>query len=227
VLAAPPVGAWEDRGVAGDADLVAALRRGDRAAFAELVDGWGPAMLRVARLHVPSHSVAEEVVQETWLAVLRGLPKFEGRSSLRTWVFSIVLNLARTRGQREHRVLPFAALRGRWEESRGEPAVPQERFQGRGGERPGWWAAPPARWADPHEQLESRHVQAALQAAIAALPPRQRETLVLRDVLGLDAEEACSVLGVSDGNHRVLLHRARAKVRAELERHLAGEEVAR
>jgi RNA polymerase sigma-70 factor, ECF subfamily len=210
--------------VVDEAELVAALRRGDRDAFAQLVDGWGPAMLRVARLHVPSHAVAEEVVQETWLAVLRGLPRFAGRSSLRTWVFSILLNQARTRGVRERRVLPFAALRERFEGGRGEPAVPPERFQGRDGERPGWWAAPPLRWADPQRQLETREAHAVLLAAIAALPARQREVLVLRDVLGLDAEEACSVVGVSDGNHRVLLHRGRAKVRAALERHLAGEE---
>jgi RNA polymerase sigma-70 factor, ECF subfamily len=203
--------------VADDAELLAALRRGDRDAFAGLVDAWGPAMLRLARLHVPSHAVAEEVVQETWLAVLRGLAGFEGRSSLRTWVFSILLNLARTRGTRERRVLPFAALR------RGEPAVPAERFQGRRGERPGWWAAPPIHWADPHAQLETREAHAVLQAAIAALPARQREALVLRDVLGLEPEEACSVIGVSEGNQRVLLHRARAKVRTALERHFAEE----
>ena len=154
---------------------MAALRRGDRAAFAELVDGWGPAMLRIARLHVPSHAVGEA-----------------GR-----------------------RVDPPCRREER------EPAVPPERFQGRGAERPGWWAAPPARWADPHEQLETREAHAVLQAAIAALPPRQRELLVLRDVLGLDAEEACSVAGVSDGNQRVLLHRARAKVRQALEDHFA------
>jgi RNA polymerase sigma-70 factor, ECF subfamily len=202
-----------------DSELLTALRRGDEAAFAELVDAWGPAMLRVARMHVPSHSIAEEVVQEAWLGVLRGLPRFEGRSSLRTWVFSILLNRARSRGEREHRVLPFAAL---WER---EPAVPPERFQGRRGERPGWWAAPPLRWADPQAQLESRAAQEALQAAIAELPARQREAIVLRDVLGLEAEEACSVMGVSDGNHRVLLHRARAKVRSALEQHFAGGEV--
>ena len=207
-----------------DAELLAALRRGDRDAFVRLVDGWGPAMLRLARLHVPNHAVAEEVVQDTWLAMLHGLPRFEGRSTLRTWVFSILLNQARTRGARERRVLPFAALRDRFEERRGEPAVPPERFQGRNGERPGWWAAPPGRWADPHEQLETREAHAVVQAAIASLPVRQREVIVLRDVLGLDAEEVCSVMGVSDGNQRVLLHRARAKVRAALERHLAGEE---
>jgi RNA polymerase sigma-70 factor (ECF subfamily) len=206
-----------------DAELVAALRRGDEVAFAEVVDGWGPALLRLARLHVPSHAIAEEVVQETWLAVLTGLPRFEERSSLRTWVFSILLNLARTRGQREHRVLPFAALRDRWQE-RG-PAVASERFQRPGDERPGWWAVPPARWDDPHERLETAEATAALQAAIAALPPRQREALVLRDVLGLGADEACTVMNVADGNHRVLLHRARAKVRSALERHFAGREV--
>jgi RNA polymerase sigma-70 factor (ECF subfamily) len=210
--------------VRDDAELVEALRRGDEAAFADLVDSWGAAMLRVARLHVASHAVAEEVVQEAWLAVLRGLPGFEARASLRSWVFAILRNLARERGQRERRVLPFAALRDAWEDRRGDPAVAPERFQGRRGERPGWWAAPPARWADAHEQLETAEVHAALQAAIAALPRRQREVLVLRDVLGLEAEEACSVLDVSDGVQRVLLHRARSKVRAALERHLAGEQ---
>jgi RNA polymerase sigma-70 factor (ECF subfamily) len=215
--------AWEDRGVDDDAVVVAALRRGDEAVFADLVDGWGPAMLRLARVHVPSHAIAEKVVQETWLAVLRGLPGFEGRSSLRGWVFAILLNRARSRGKREHRVVPFAALRERFEERRGEPAVDPERFQDRHGERPGWWAAPPARWAGPAEQLETAEVRAALLSAVADLPARQREVLVLRDILGLSAEEASSVLGVSEGNQRVLLHRARSRVRSALEPQLAGE----
>jgi RNA polymerase sigma-70 factor, ECF subfamily len=208
-----------------DAEVLAALRRGDETVFAELVDRWGPAMLRLARAHVPSHAIAEEVVQDTWLAVLRGLPRFEGRSSLRSWVFSILLNVARTRGKREHRILPFAALRERFAERGGEPAVDPERFQDRHGQRPGWWAAPPARWADPEQRFESAEVQAALLAAIAELPARQREVLVLRDVLGLDSEEACSVLGVTEGNQRVLLHRARSRVRGVLEPQLAGEVV--
>jgi RNA polymerase sigma-70 factor (ECF subfamily) len=206
---------WEDRHVTEDAELLAALRRGEEAAFADLVDRWSPAMLRLARLHVPSHGVAEEVVQETWLAVLRGLDRFEGRASLRSWVFSILLNRARSLGTRERRVLPFASLRERWAE-RGDPGVPPERFQGLGDERPGWWAVPPARW-DPHARLETAEAVAALQAAVAALPPRQREALVLRDVLGLSPEEAASVLGVNDGNQRVLLHRARSHVRNALE----------
>jgi RNA polymerase sigma-70 factor, ECF subfamily len=209
--------------VRDDAALVEALRRGDEAAFAEIADRWGPALLRLARVHVPSRAVAEEVVQETWLAVLRGIDRFEGRSSLRTWVFGILLNLARTHGRRERRSLPFAALRERWHEHRGEPVVPEDRFQGRGDERPGWWSAPPDRWADPEERLQAAAAREVLGDAIAALPPRQREVIVLRDVLGCSAEEVSNVLEVSDGNQRVLLHRARAKVRAVLERHLGGE----
>jgi len=218
VVLLPPrraAGPCEDRHVTDDADLLAALRRGDEAAFADVVDRWSPAMLRLARLHVPSHGVAEEVVQETWLAVVRGLERFEGRASLRSWVFSILLNRARSLGTRERRVLPFASLRERWSD-RDDPGVPPERFQGPHDDRPGWWAVPPARW-DPHAQLETAEAIAALQTAIAALPARQREALVLRDVLGLSPEEAASVLGVSDGNQRVLLHRARSRVRTALE----------
>jgi RNA polymerase sigma-70 factor, ECF subfamily len=206
-----------------DAELVASLRSGDEEAFAELVRRWGPSLLRLAQVHVPSRSVAEEVVQETWLAVLRGIDRFEGRSSLRTWVFGILLNLARTHGRRERRTLPFAALRERWEAHRGEPAVAPRRFQGREGERPGWWAAPVERWADPEERLEGAEAQRVLKEAIGALPARQREVLVLRDVLGFSAEEACSVLEVSDGNQRVLLHRGRARVRRALESYFGGD----
>jgi RNA polymerase sigma-70 factor (ECF subfamily) len=208
--------------VSDDAQLIEALRRGDEQAFADIVDRWGPGLLRVARMYVPSHAVAEEVVQETWIAVLRGLDRFEGRSPFRTWVFGILLNLARSHGRRERRAMPFAALRRVTE--RGEPAVDRGRFQGRGAERPGWWALPPSRWADPEERLESSETRAALAAAIGELPVRQREALVLRDVLGLSAEETCTVLGTTDGNQRVLLHRARSKVRTALERHMGREE---
>jgi RNA polymerase sigma-70 factor (ECF subfamily) len=204
--------------VSDDAALIAAIRQGDERAFADLVDRW-PSLLRVARMYVPSHAVAEEVVQETWIAVLRGVDRFEGRSPLRTWVFGILLNLARTDGRR--RGTPFAALRRRLEERGGEPAVDPAGFQGGSGERPGWWALPPSPWADPEQRLESAETRAALAAAIGEPPARQREALVMRDVLGLSAEEACTVLGTTDGNQRVLLHRARAKVRSALERHLA------
>jgi RNA polymerase sigma-70 factor, ECF subfamily len=210
-----------------DRELVAALRRGDREAFAEIVDAWSPALLRLARLHVPSHAVAEEVVQEAWLAVLRGLDRFEERASLRTWVTSIVLNQARTHGHRERRMLPFASLRRRYDEGRDEPAVDPDRFQRPGDERPGWWASPPARWGDPEAWLDAQQTRAVLVRAVADLPPRQREVITLRDVLGLSAAEACTVLEVTEGNERVLLHRARSKVRAALERHFAaGEDTA-
>jgi RNA polymerase sigma-70 factor (ECF subfamily) len=205
------------RSEAQDRRLVEALRAGDEAAFAQLVDGYGPSLLRLALAHVPSHAVAEEVVQETWLAVLRGIDRFEGRSSLRTWITSILLNIARSRGERERRTLPISFLR-RWrEEGRSEPAVDPDRFQGRRDERPGWWAVPPDRWEEPDERLSREGAQAVLLEAINRLPARQREVITLRDVSGWSAEEACNVLGVSETNQRVLLHRARAKVRAALE----------
>src|SRR5919108_323191 len=136
-----------------DAHLLTALRAGDEAAFVELVDMYGPALLRLALAHVSSRAVAEEVVQETWLAVLRGIDRFEGRSSLRTWITSILLNIARSRGERERRTLPISFLRRRREEGRAEPAVRLDRVQGRRDERPGWWAAPPDRWDEPDDHL--------------------------------------------------------------------------
>ena len=207
-----------------DRDLVAALRRGDRQAFAEIVDAWTPALLRLARMHVPSHAVAEEVVQEAWLAVLRGLDRFEERASLRTWVTSIVLNQARTHGRRERRMLPFASLRRRQDEGSDEPAVDPARFQRPGDERPGWWASPPARWGDPEAWIDDEETRKVLLRTIASLPPRQRDVITLRDVLGWSESEVCTVLEVTEGNERVLLHRARSKVRAALERHLAAGE---
>lgn len=203
-----------------DTELVRALRRGDEAAFAEIVDGWGPDLLRLARVYVPSRAVAEEVVQETWLAVFRGLEGYEGRGPLRAWVFGILLNLARSHGRRERRTQPFSALLRRLPGGDVEATVEPSRFQGRRGERPGWWASPPAHWTDPEARLEAAGMRAVLGEAIAALPARQREVLVLRDVLGASAEEACTVVGATEGNQRVLLHRARAKVRAALERHM-------
>jgi RNA polymerase sigma-70 factor (ECF subfamily) len=208
---------------AGDTALVAALRRGDETAFAGVVDAWGPGMVRLARLYVPSQAVAEEVVQETWLAVLGGLDRFEGRSSLRSWVISILLNRARTHGRRERRALPFASLHERWQERHGEPAVPPDRFQGPGDPRPGWWASPPSSWGDPHARLEAREARAVIEEAIQALPLRQRQVLVLRDVIGAGSDEACELLELTEGNQRVLLHRARSKVRAELERWMEEE----
>jgi RNA polymerase sigma-70 factor, ECF subfamily len=216
-----------DRGSGGamrgdDEQLVAALRRGDEEAFRELVEEYGPFLLRLAMMHLPSRAVAEEVVQDTWLAVLDGIDRFEGRSSLRTWLASILLNKARTRGKREGRIVPFALLRRRYEEGTG-PALEPERFQGRRGELPGWWARPPAAWESPEAELDAAETREVLFEAIRNLPLRQREVIALRDVSGWSAEEVRNALDLSETNQRVLLHRARSKVRAALEDHFTTE----
>ena len=194
-----------------DALLLRALRAGDERAFAALVDMYGPSLLRLAQLYVSSRAVAEEVVQETWLAVLTGIERFEGRSSLKTWLFRILTNKAKTRGQREGRTLPFSSLASDGDED--QTAVAVERFA-----RGGAWATPPR--GVPEERLLAGETRARVEQAISALPPNQRAVITLRDVEGLSAEEACNVLGISETNQRVLLHRARAKVRTALERYL-------
>jgi RNA polymerase sigma-70 factor, ECF subfamily len=202
-----------------DAALLTRLRQGDEDAFRTLVEEHGPFLMRLVMMHVPSRAIAEEVVQDTWLAALQGLDRFEGRSMLRTWLASIALNKARTRGTREGRILPFALLRRRYEEG-GGPAVEPDRFQGRRGERPGWWARPPLAWEDPERQLEANETREVMLKAIRDLPPRQREVITLRDISGWDAEEVRNALDLSETNQRVLLHRARSRVRAALEEHL-------
>ncbi len=173
-------------------------------------------MLRIAMLYVSSRAVAEEVVQETWLAVFTGLERFEERSSLKTWLFRILTNKAKTRGQREGRTIPFSSLASDGDED--EPAVDVDRFLGPGHRYEDHWAAPPR--SVPEERLLAAEARERIDAAIAALPPNQRAVITLRDVEGCSAEEACSVLGVSETNQRVLLHRARSKVRAALEQYL-------
>jgi RNA polymerase sigma-70 factor (ECF subfamily) len=206
-----------------DDRLLEQLRAGDEQAFSQVVSEWSPMLLRLAMAHTPSRAVAEEVVQDTWLAVLGGIDRFEGRSSLRTWVISILLNKARTKGERERRVLPFSLLRRREEEGRDEPSVPPDRFQGRRGESPGAWARPPAEWASPEETLATDAARTVMLEAISALPPRQRSVITMRDVLGLSSEEVRNALEVTETNQRVLLHRARSKVRAALEDHFEAE----
>jgi RNA polymerase sigma-70 factor, ECF subfamily len=206
-----------------DAELVEALRRGDEAAFAGLADELNGPLMRLALVHVPSRAVAEEVVQDTWVGVIRGIDRFEGRSSLRTWIFQILLNNARTRGQRERRTLPFSSLRRSNPEERDEPAVDADRFQGRRGEYPGHWARPPAEWDSPEERLAGDAAREVLLSAISKLPERQREVLALRDIQGYTAEDVCNALRLTETNQRVLLHRARSKVRAALERHFDSE----
>jgi RNA polymerase sigma-70 factor (ECF subfamily) len=207
-----------------DAELVAALRRGDQDAYAALVEELTPALTRLALAHVPSRAIAEEVVQDTWLGVINGIDRFQGRSALRTWIFQILLNTARTRGKREKRTLPFSAFRRRAEEGRDEPAVDADRFQGRRGEQPGAWARPPVEWSSPEERLSQEQARKVMLEAIAQLPPRQREVITLRDILGYSAAEARNALDVSETNQRVLLHRARSKVRAALEELFDEEE---
>ena len=207
-----------------DAELVAAIRAGDAAAFAELVDRHSPAMVRVALAYVPSRAVAEEVVQETWVAVLRGIDGFAGRSSLKTWIFRILTNLAMKSGARERRSVPFAALAAA--EDTGEPAVDPERFlPADHGRYPGHWVIAPARWPTPEEGLLAGELRAVVVAAIGALPVAQRTVLALRDVEGWAAEEVCAALELSAGNQRVLLHRARSRVRTAIEAHLGAVEV--
>jgi RNA polymerase sigma-70 factor (ECF subfamily) len=206
-----------------DAELLTRLRDGDEEAFRMLVARYNATLLRVARLHVRDRQAAEEVVQETWLAVVKGLERFEERSSLKTWLFRILTNRAKTRGERESRSLPFSALAAAAVES-DEPAVDADRFQGPDGAAPGGWAAPPASWETiPDERLLSQETLGRVAAAIDALPPAQREVIRLRDVEGWDSDEVCALLDLSQGNQRVLLHRARSKVRAALESYLSDE----
>lgn len=202
-----------------DAALVLRLRAGDRGAFATLVERYEPTMLRVARHHVRTTAVAEEVVQEAWVGLLEGLDRFEGRSTLKTWLFRILTNRAKTRGERERRCVPFSALSA--EDDTG-PAVEPDRFLPPGdGHAPGAWAAAPSDWRTvPEDRLLARETLDRLGDAISGLPARQRAVVVLRDVEGHSPADVCTALGVSEANQRVLLHRGRAKVRAALATYL-------
>ena len=207
-----------------DADLVAALRRGEEAAFAELIDRHSPAMVRVAQSYVPSRAVAEEVVQETWIAVMRGIEGFEGRSSLKTWIFRILANVAMRRGERESRSVPFSALAAA--EDTGEPSVDPDRFLPADHELfPGHWAVMPARWPTPEEGLLAGETRDVIARAIEELPKAQRTVIALRDVEGWSSEEVCEALEITAGNQRVLLHRARATVRTAIEEYFDAVEV--
>jgi RNA polymerase sigma-70 factor (ECF subfamily) len=218
-MSLPPASPPSDR----DLELVRALRAGDELAFMMLVDRMQPTMLRIARMYVSNRAVAEEVVQEAWVGVLRGLAKFEGRSSLRTWILRILVNTAKTRGQREARSVPFSSV---WApDPNGGPSVELDRFLDERSSAPGAWAAPPASWSEvPEERLLSLETLGRIGAAIEALPPNQREVIRLRDVLGWSSEEVRNALDLSETNQRVLLHRARSKVRRALEGYLEGAE---
>jgi RNA polymerase sigma-70 factor, ECF subfamily len=194
------------RSVDSDLELLDRVRSGDETAFVTLVERYHASMLRVARNYVPSEAVAEEAVQDTWIGVVRGLEKFEGRSSFKTWLFRILINRARTAGVREPRNLPLDV----------EPAVDASRFTTAGA-----WAEPLEAWvADADDRLVAGTWSEALRAALDDLPPRQREVVVLRDVEGLSSHDVADLLGVSEGNQRVLLHRGRSRLRSVLEHDL-------
>jgi RNA polymerase sigma-70 factor (ECF subfamily) len=204
-----------------EARLLRGLKRGDEATFATLVDRYHASLLRVAQVYVRDRAVAEEVVQETWLGVIRGIERFEGRSSLKTWIFRILANTAKTRGERERRTIPFSALNGA---GPAEPAVQPERFlETDHPEWPGHWASPPASWEGiPEDRLLAGETLGRIREAIDELPRMQAQAVTLRDVEGWSSEEVCALLGISEGNQRVLLHRARSKVRRALEDYLSA-----
>jgi RNA polymerase sigma-70 factor, ECF subfamily len=211
-----------------DADqlLVERLRQGDESAFASLVEQYHPAMVRLALGFVANRAAAEDVVQEAWVGVLRGLARFEGRSSLKTWLFRIVTNRAKTRAVRDGRVVPFTDL-WRLDDESDEPSVPLDRFSADQHDEHGHWVSAPQSWEDlPEERLLSQELQGVVQAAIDQLPASQKAVITLRDLEGWGSEEVCNTLEISESNQRVLLHRARSKVRRALEAYL-GQEQAR
>jgi RNA polymerase sigma-70 factor (ECF subfamily) len=204
--------AWRSTrsGDADEGELLERLRAGDEAAFMALVERHQSSMIRLARSFVGSAAVAEEVVQDTWLGVLRGIDKFAGRSSFRTWLLKILVNRARTTGAREGRSVAIGDA---------GPAVDAGRFDATGA-----WAAPPEHWVqDTDDRLEAEQLADTIRVALEELPGRQREVLLLRDVDGLTSEEVCDVLDISEGNQRVLLHRGRSRLRQALEDAAAGE----
>jgi RNA polymerase sigma-70 factor, ECF subfamily len=206
-------------------ELLAALRERKNEAFLGLVRDWSPSMLRVAQRHVPGHAVAEEVVQETWIAVLRGIDRFEGRSSLRTWVFRILTNQAKTRGAAERRTVPFSDAFPDDESNSRDSVVPARRVAPDDeSEWPRRWVRPPARWEldGPEAALLAQETRLRLRAALAALPARQRQVVSLRDVQGFTGADVARELDLTEGNQRVLLHRGRGTLRAAIGEYLTA-----
>ena len=206
---------------AGTRERLAALRAGDERAFAGLVDELSPGLLRLARVYVSTDAAAEEVVQDTWLGVIKGLDRFEGRAALKTWIFRILVNVARTRGVRDARSIPFSSILTGADGD--EPALDPDRFVGAHSSR-GHWAIAPTPW--PEEAAGTAESLRLVDDTVAQLPESQRAVITLRDIVGCSAEETCNALDLSETNQRVLLHRARSRVRAALESELDATEPA-
>jgi RNA polymerase sigma-70 factor (ECF subfamily) len=207
------------RAASSDEQLVAGLRAGDERTFRELFERNYPMMKRVARGYVTCDAVAEEVVQDTWMAIVTGIDRFEGRSALSTWMFSILTHQAKSHSARERRALPFSCV-GHGDVD--EPAVDPDRFQKDDEAWPGHWATPPRPWQKPERRLLSLEAREHLKKALPGLPERQRQIVALRDIEGLSGEEVCDLLGLSEENQRVLLHRGRSRLRAALEDYFDG-----
>lgn len=209
-----------------EALLLEKLRNGDEEVFVSLIQRYHSPMLRLAMIYLPNRSLAEEVVQETWLGILQGLKKFEGRSSLKTWMFRILLNIVKTRVQREGRSIPFSSMSTLASDSSDEPEVDPDWFLPPGSPMVpgrGLWVSLPHNWSDiPEERLLSQETRACIHAAINTLAPQQRQVIIQRDIAGWTAQEVCDFLSISEGNQRVLLHRARSHVRRALEDYLDG-----
>lgn len=209
-----------------DGVLVAALRRGDESAFAWLLDQYHRPLRRTAISFVSSGATADEVVQDTWLAVIKGIDGFEGRSSLKTWIYRILMNIARTRGVRESRTVPFSSAGPAQDPATAlEPSFAPERFRSGPGLGTGHWISPPDPWDEAsNDRLLAAETLDLVRAAIEGLPVRQREVITMRDIDGLNAAEVCELLDLTEANQRVLLHRARARVRQSLEDYFRGAE---
>lgn len=206
-----------------DAALLERLRAGDESAFQALVDQYHGAIVRFARLYVPTQELAEDVAQETWMGVLRGLDRFEGRSSLKTWIFRIAANRAQTKGKREARSVPFASLAAA--ELRDDEGVEVDRLLPMDGDRPGAWSSVPSNWDQmPENRVLSDETLSVVRAAIDELPPMQATVITLRDIQQWSSAEVREALDITEANQRVLLHRARTKVRRALEDYFAGRQ---
>jgi RNA polymerase sigma-70 factor (ECF subfamily) len=204
-----------------DAVIVERLKAGEELAFAELLTSWSRSMLRLARSYVSSQASAEDVVQDTWMAVIKGIDGFEGRSSLRTWVYRILVNTAKKKGVREGRTVPSESLSATSDDH--APTVDPARFRGPEDQYPGGWREFPAAWSSTEGAVLAGEVRGEIAQALDTLPERQRNVITLRDVLGHSSDEVCELLEISTANQRVLLHRARAAVRHRLAGYYLGQ----